>query len=210
MMKKEIIPAIIAKSQEELDRKIARVKGHVKVIQLDVMDGIFVKNSSVDFDFRLPKIGCGFEAHLMVSSPDEWIDRNIGKVDTIIVHIESCTDPDEIVSFVKSRGKKIGFALNPETQVMRVKPYLKKIDQVLVMTVNPGCYGGKFLPKALDKVKELRKLAPRLDIEVDGGMDPKNIRLADDAGANLFVSGSYTVDAEDVRAAVASLKKEVD
>ncbi|MBN1544013.1 ribulose-phosphate 3-epimerase [Candidatus Woesearchaeota archaeon] len=206
-MRKVIIPAIIAKSQEELDKKIARLKGQVKVIQLDVMDGIFVKNSSIDFDFRLPKTGCSFEAHLMVADPVGWIRAHGDKVDTIIAPIEAGS-PDMIIRMVKGKGKRVGFALNPETSVDEVKGLVSKIDQVLVLSVKPGFYGGRFIPGCLDKVRELRDLAPKLDIEVDGGMRPGTIGKAAKAGANLFVSGSYTVDAVDVGAAVASLKKE--
>jgi len=211
MMKKEIIPAIIAKDQEELESRIDNVKDNVCTIQLDVMDGIFVKNRSIDFDFKLPeKAGrCSFEAHLMVTDPYGWIERNIDKVDTVLVHIESCSDPEEIIDTVHKKKKRVGFALNPKTDIQQVRPYIERLDQVLVMTVEPGFYGSKFVREALNKVRELRELAPEIDIEVDGGMHPDTIGLAAKAGANLFVSGSFTVDSDDPAAAIAALKKEV-
>ena len=205
---KRIIPAIIAKTQQELDEKLEKVKRHASLFQLDVMDNKFVPSTSMDFDFNLPK-GLEFEAHLMINNPMDWIRQNIDKVSTAIVHIESCRDPESIISFVKERGKKIGFALNPETPPEKVRPFLKKIDQVLILTVHPGFYGAKFVPEALEKVKELRIRKQGIDIEVDGGMNPETIRLADEAGANLFVSGSFIMESENAGEAISALKKEV-
>lgn len=203
---KQIIPAVIAKSQEELSEKILKVKDHVEIIQLDFMDGVFVPNNSIDFDFKLPDSKCKFEAHLMVQHPDEWIDVHIDKVDMVLVHFESEFDPNEIIKKVKDIGKKIGFVLNPETRIEEISAYLDDIDQVLIMTVNPGFYGSPFLPEMVDKIKKLRSLKPDLDIEVDGGVTDKTIDLVNIAGANLFVSGSYIVKSEKVEDAVHSLK----
>lgn len=205
---KRIIPAIIAKSQQELDEKLEKVKHHASLFQLDIMDNKFVPNTSMDFDFSLPQ-DMEFEAHLMINNPEEWIQQNLDKVSTAIVHIESCEDPESIISIVKEKGKKIGFALNPETQIKKIRPLIKKIDQVLILTVHPGFYGGKFVPEALEKVKELRNQYPDLDIEVDGGINPETIRLADKAGANLFVAGSFIMESENAEEAISALKKEV-
>jgi ribulose-phosphate 3-epimerase len=205
---KRIIPAIIAKSQQELDEKLEKVKHHSNLFQLDVMNEEFVQNSSMDFDFKLPQ-GLDFEAHLMINNPMNWIQQNLDKVVTAIVHIEACDDPENIISIVKEKGKKIGFALNPETQIEKIRPFLEKIDQVLILTVHPGFYGGKFVPEALGKVKELRNLNPNLDIEVDGGINQETIRLADEAGANLFVSGSFIMESKNAEEAISALKKEV-
>ncbi|MBI2041996.1 MAG: ribulose-phosphate 3-epimerase [Candidatus Nealsonbacteria bacterium] len=206
-MNVEIIPAIIAESQEELSEKINRVKSHAKLIQLDVMDGIFVPNKSIDFDFDLPKTGCKFEAHLMLKNPDKWVKNNWEKVSTILIPIESCKNPEELVVFLKNHStrlmaRKVGFALNPETPLARIKDYLDEIDQVLIMTVSPGFYGSKFLPETLEKVRQLRKLKPDLNIEVDGGITPETIKMALEAGANLFVSGSYIFNSQNPQEAI--------
>ena len=142
----------------------------------------------------------------MVNNPEKWIKKNWKIADMILVHIESCKEPKKIIELVKNKGKKISFVLNPETSVEKIKPYLDKIDQVLIMTVNPGFYGSPFLPETLDKVKELRKLKPNLDIEVDGGIDSTTIKQAYEAGANLFVSGSYLQKSEDVRKSIKDLE----
>ena len=208
-MNKKIIPAIIAKNQEEFSKNILKVKDFVEIIQLDFMDGEFVPNTSIDFDFELPETKCSFEAHLMINNPLDWIKKNFEKVDTILVHFESCDNHREIISFVKSKNRRMGFVLNPETPISSIKKYLDEIDQVLIMTVNPGFYGSPFLPEVIDKISELRKISPNIDIEVDGGITDKTIELVNDAGTNLFVSGSFIVKSDDIKKAVEILKNKV-
>lgn len=204
-MNRIVVPALIAKSQDELNERLNRVKRHATLFQLDVMDGKFVPNQSLDFDFTVPK-DLAFEAHLMIHDPGEWIEKHGEKVQTILPHIESCEDPEGIIRQWRGK-KKVGFVLNPETPLKAVENFLDDIDQVLVMTVNPGFYGSPFLPETLDKVRELRALRPDLSIEVDGGITPDTIRAAHEAGANIFVSGSYIVKAEDVKRAVSTLER---
>lgn len=205
-MKVEIVPAVIAKSQKELEEKIDLVKDFASRIQLDIMDGIFVANESLNFDFKLPEINCEFEAHLMLESPDNWVNKNWQKVDTILIPIESCAKPKEFIKFFKGKEKKIGFALNPETPLDAIKDYLDKVNQILIMTVNPGFYGIKFIPETLEKVRQLRKLKPELDIEVDGGINPQTIKMAFRAGANLLVSGSHIFNSKSPKEAINILK----
>jgi len=204
-MRKTIVPAIIAESQRELEERVEKVREHASLFQLDVMDGKFVPNRSLDFDFVLAD-DLQFEAHLMVRYPDRWIANNCDKVGTVLAHIESCKDPGRIIELVKGKNR-IGFALNPQTPIASITPYLDEIDQVLVMTVNPGSYGSPFLPQMLNKVTELRRLRPSLDIEVDGGINAKTISKVNEAGANMFVSGSYIVNADNVGEAVRKLRE---
>jgi ribulose-phosphate 3-epimerase len=206
-MRKFVIPAIIAKNQEELDYSIKKVQDYVKIIQLDFMDGIFVPNHSIDFDFRLPKIDCLFEAHLMVKNPLEWIVDNHSKIDIILTHFETLINPQKIIDIVRNEGKKIGFVLNPETPLDNIIDYIDQLDQVLIMSVNPGFYGSSFIPDIVKKISELRKIAPNLNIEVDGGITDKTINLVDKAGANMFVSGSYIIKSKNIEKAFNSLNK---
>lgn len=203
---KEIIPAIIAKTQEELDERLLKVKDYVRTVQLDVMDDIFVPNTSLFFDFDLKGIDLSYEAHLMVQKPEDWIKNYADKVDTILVHYESTYDAEQVIKTVKDLGKRIGFVLNPETPAQKLDHVIEKIDQVLVMTVNPGFYGSPFLPEMAEKIQTLRLKNPDLDIEVDGGITDKTIKTVYDAGANLFVSGSYIVKSDDVKRAIDSLE----
>jgi len=204
--KKKIIPAIIAKTQKELEERITKVSDFVDLVQLDIMDGRFVPNTSIDFDFKLPETNCRYEAHLMIKNPEKWIKNNYMKVDTILAHFESCGDPSAIINLVKKKNKRLGFVLNPETSIQQIKDYLDELDQVLIMTVNPGFYGSPFLPEMLDKISELRKMKPDLDIEVDGGITPDTIKGVYKAGANMFVSGSYIVKAPNIKEAIDKLK----
>ena len=204
-----MIPAIIAKTQKELDDIFLKIKDYAYLLQLDIMDGRFVPNHSLDFGFRLPQGKYQFEAHLMIENPEEWVDKNWEKVDTIIAHFEAVKNPKEIIKSVKNKAKKIAFALNPETEVDQVKDYIFDIEQVLVMTVHPGFYGSKFLPETLLKIKELRKLRPELDIEVDGGIKPVTIEKVNKAGANMFVSGSYLVQSDNLKERIAILKSKI-
>lgn len=201
-----IIPAIIARTQKELDEKLNKVEGYAEIVQLDIMDKIFVPNNSLDFDFDISGRNFSFEAHLMITDPMGWVEKNWWKVDTIIFHFESCEKPEDIIRFVKNKGKKIGFAINPGTAVHNAKPYLDDIDQLLIMTVNPGFYGGKFLPETLCKISEVRQIKPDLDIEVDGGVTPDTIKSINDAGANMLVSGSYILKSNNVKDSIDTLR----
>ena len=203
-METKIIPSVIASSQKELVEKIEKVMDFVDYIHLDIFDGVFVPNKSLDFDFRLPEDGPKFEAHLMIQSPDKWVRKNWQKVDTILAPIESCKHPKEIIDFLKDK-KNFGFVLNPETELETIKKYLDQINQVLIMTVKPGFYGSEFLPETLEKVRDLRKIRPGLNVEVDGGINPETIKKAKNAGANLLVSGSYIMHSEDPKTAFNNL-----
>ncbi|VVB93016.1 Ribulose-phosphate 3 epimerase family protein [uncultured archaeon] len=203
---KIIIPAIIAKTQKELNEHLGKVKDFSELIQLDIIDGTFVPNSSLDFDFDVSGSNIGFEAHLMINNPMEWIEENWWKVNTILVHFESCENPEDTIRFVRNKGKKIGFAITPGTKVHNVKAFLDDIDQLLIMTVNPGFYGSKFLPETISKISEARQIKPGLDIEVDGGVTPDTIKLVHEAGANMFVSGSYIIKSDSVKDSIAILR----
>ncbi len=210
MKNKKIIPAIIAKSQKEFEEKINKVKDFFDIIQLDFMDGKFVPNKSINFDFNIPPSDNKFEAHLMIQNPLEWIKKYYTRVDTILVHIESCKEPKKVIDTVRKKGKRIGFVLNPETPIDFIETYLSAIDQVLIMTVNPGFYGSPFLSEMTDKIKNLRKKCPYLDIEVDGGITDKTIELVNEAGANLFVSGSYIIKSDNVKRAINNLENIIE
>lgn len=208
-MKKIIVPAVIAKDQEELDAILQKISGNVDLVQLDIMDGKFVPNHSLDFDFELDG-KYKYEAHLMVETPDIWIETYGKRIDTIIAHFEATPNPEKTIRIIKNLGKKAALALNPDTGIEQVMDYLKDLDQVLIMTVHPGFYGSPFLPKVMDKITQLRQLRPELDVEVDGGINPETIAMTNKAGANMFVSGSYLVKADDMEERVRFLLERVD
>lgn len=205
-MKPKIVPAIIAKSQIELDEMLEKCVGKVDRVMLDVMDGRFVLNTSLDFDFSLID-SLEYEAHLMVLNPLDFLEKIDDKVQTIIFHVETLENISADMNTVIAKGLKLTLALNPETDVDVIKPYLNKVDGVLVMTVIPGKYGSRFLPETLEKVKTIRKMVKKINIEVDGGMTPENVRAAREAGANIFASGSFLLKSDDFGSALSELKK---
>lgn len=211
-MKSIIIPSIIAKNQKELDSRIRKVK-FSKVIHLDVMDGKFVKNKSLIFDFKISKRFFlklrkrKYEVHLMMKSPLSWIKKNYKKVNLIIIHIES-RNVNKIIELIKNCKRKIGIAINPRTSINKLKNInMKYIDTLLIMTVYPGKYGSLFLPEMLKKVKVARKLYPHLNVEVDGGINNEIILKAKNAGANKFVVGSYLQNSENTKKAMRKLRR---
>ena len=207
-MKTIIVPAIIAKTQEEIDAMLSKVKGKVERIMVDVMDGRFVPNTSLMFDFRL-KPGFEFEAHLMVNDPLDWVEKNHNKVNIIIMHVEVLEDIEEAINLCIKNGLKISLGLRPETDIDTVLPYLEKINGILMMTADPGSYCTEFLPESIEKIKKLREISSSLPIEVDGCMNPKNAEIARNAGANIFASGSFIFKSEDIDKAIQELREAV-
>ncbi len=192
-----VVPAIIAQSQSELESMLELLRGKVGRVMLDVMDGVFVPNRSLDFQFTLPE-DFEYEAHLMVVEPLKRIGGLAGKVGSIILHVETLENVRRALKSVKNLELKVFLALNPETSVDRVEPYLGEVDGVLVMTVAPGGYGGRLLPETLAKCRRIRKMHGTIPIEVDGGMNPENARAAREAGANIIASGSFIMKSEDI------------
>ena len=204
-MRTQIIPTIIAKNQKDIDSIVNKLNKYFKHFQLDIMDGKFVKNRSNWFKLKLNK-KYSYEAHLMVDNPEEYIKKNYNSFDVLIANFEKVKNPKSLIQFVKSKKKKIGFALNPETSVMHLMPYWKDLDRILILSVHPGKYGADFIPETLEKIKMLRMEFKKY-IEVDGHMNPKTIRLCKKAGANLFAVGSYLDNNKELKKAVVSLNK---
>jgi ribulose-phosphate 3-epimerase len=202
-----VLPAIIANSQEELDDMLSRLAGNVEWVMLDFIDGRFVASKSLMFDMRLKPV-FKYEAHLMVENPSDYLNQLRGRVQLVIIHIES-DGFDKAVAEAKALGFEVAIAINPGTGLDELKTHLKEVDRVLVMTVEPGSYGAPFVIGALEKVKCLRSFAPNLPIEVDGAMNPENAGKAREAGANIFASGSYIMKSQDIQRALKTLKEAI-
>lgn len=193
----KIIPTIIAKNQEEFNELFLRYKNLFKTIQIDIMDGKFVKNKSNLFNIKLPKTH-KFEAHLMINNPEDYIYKNYKKFDIIIANFEKVKNPKKLIEFIKNKKKKIGFALNPETSIMHLNPYLKNLDKILILTVHPGEYGAEFVKESLEKISMLRIIYKK-DIEVDGHINEKTIKLCKKSGATSFAVGSYFKNSKNLK-----------
>ncbi len=206
-MSTRVLPAIIASTQEELDAMLSRLNGSVEWVMLDFMDGSFVAAKALMFDLKL-KRGLRYEAHLMVKNPVDILTNLEGKVESVIIHVES-NDFPQALKKAKSLGFEVAAAINPSTPLDSLKPHLKELNRVLVMTVEPGRYGAPFVPSALDTIKRIRKLAPTLPIEVDGAINPINAKKAREAGATIFASGSFIMKSPDINTALTELQEAI-
>ena len=205
---KSIIPSIIAKSQKQLEEIFEKVKS-ASQLHLDIMDGKFVKQQSLNFSFKLPKEKREYQAHLMLRDPIPWIEKNAYKVDTIIFHIESYhkfSKIQETIKLIKKHHKKVGIAINPLTPVKSIRHLAKNINLVLIMTVHPGRYGSRFIVSALKKANKIITFNPKIKIQIDGGINEKTLERAKRFG-DAFVSGSYIQNAKSPKNAIKELIK---
>ncbi|MFA9436843.1 MAG: ribulose-phosphate 3-epimerase [Candidatus Bathyarchaeota archaeon] len=205
VLKKEVLPAIIALDQAGLDEMLDRVKDFAENIMLDLMDGKFVQASSLDFPMKLPE-GPRYQFHVMAIDPIQRLMDAPEEVDTIVLHAEALDEIAEAIEAAREKKVKLFIALNPETPTSVLDPYLDRLDGVLIMSVNPGQYGAKFLPEQLEKVRAVRDKSETITIEVDGGMNHKTMGAAVEAGSNQIASGSYIMKSSDPEAAYESLK----
>ena len=212
----KIAPSILSANFACLGDEIKKVaENGADMIHIDVMDGHFVPNITLGpgiIKHVRTVTDLPFDVHLMVSNPDNFIElfANAG-ADIITVHAEACTHLNRTIQLIKSFGKKAAVALNPGTSLSLLDYVLQDIDMVLLMTVNPGFGGQKYLDFCTGKIASLRNMLIRsainIDIEVDGGIDENNIYTISKAGANVIVAGSAVYNAPDVGAAIAKLKE---
>ena len=199
MKKIQISPSILSADFSQLGNEIKRLEeGGADMIHVDVMDGHFVPNLTIGPPvIKALKKQCSlkFDVHLMISPVHKYIEAyaNAG-ADIITIHPEATDNLEESILKIKNLNKKVGISLNPESKIDLIIDYLDKRDLVLVMSVNPGFGGQKFMPEVLDKVKQLKKIQSEknmnFDIEIDGGINFDNCQSAIEAGANILVSGT--------------------
>ncbi len=205
----EIIPAIIPKFFQEIEEKIKLVEPYVDWVQLDVMDGKFVNNSTWNNpnDLKSLNTNLNLEVHLMINNPEEAIDDWIESgVKRIIIHYESTDKHKEIIEKVKRAGLEIGLAINPETSIEVIDEFYKDIDLVLIMSVNPGFGNQDFLNESVDKIRQLRERYKNVNIEVDGGVNLETAPNVIKAGANILISGSAIFKSNNIEETIKQLK----
>lgn len=195
----KLAPSILAADFKNLGQQVVEVsEAGAQFIHLDVMDGAFVPSIS----FGMPVItslrsctNCVFDVHMMIEEPGRYVsDIKEAGADLICIHAEACTHLDRTVNQIKEAGARVGVALNPATPLSVLEYILPEVDMILLMTVNPGFGGQKFIPYTLEKVRALRTMCQErelnTDIQVDGGVTLNNVRELIEAGANVFVAGS--------------------
>ncbi len=206
MKKIQISPSILSADFSQLGAEIKRLEeGGADMIHVDVMDGHFVPNLTIGppvIKALRKTSSLKFDVHLMISPVHKYIEdyANAG-ADIITIHPEATDDMEASILKIKQLNKKVGVSLNPESKIDLILKLLDKIDLVLIMSVNPGFGGQKFMPEVLEKIKELKKIQNvkniNFDIEIDGGINFENYKSAIEAGANILVSGTTIFKSND-------------
>ncbi|MCJ0425286.1 ribulose-phosphate 3-epimerase [Clostridioides difficile] len=213
----KLAPSILSADFAKLLEDVRKVESAgCEYLHIDVMDGHFVPNITlgplVVKSLKKENINMVFDAHLMIENPDQYIEEFVkAGCDIITVHQEAYVHLHRTIQNIKSHGIKAGVVLNPATPVDTIKHVLPDLDMVLLMSVNPGFGGQSFIPCVLDKIKELKAIIDsqglNIDIEVDGGISPKNVAEVVQAGANVIVAGSAIFGSDDIQETVNLFRK---
>ncbi|MEH7388505.1 ribulose-phosphate 3-epimerase [Bacillus sp. JJ1521] len=211
----KIAPSILSADFAKLGEEIKDVEnGGADYIHVDVMDGHFVPNITIGpliVEAIRPITKLPLDVHLMIENPDQYIPSFAqAGADFLTVHVEACPHLHRTIQLIKSHGVKAGVVLNPATPVDTIKHVIEDIDLVLLMTVNPGFGGQKFIHSVLPKIEEVAKMVKEknlnVEIEVDGGVNQETARLCVDAGANVLVAGSAIYNQEDRKNAIEQIR----
>lgn len=212
----KLAPSVLSADFSELGEQVRLIeKGGADLIHIDVMDGHFVPNISFGAAVMKSVYDCShlnYDVHLMIENPDMFIDSFITpRTEYITVHQEACVHLHRTITHIKEAGAKAGVALNPSTPLIQLEEILPDADMVLIMSVNPGFGGQKFIEGSLDKIARLAQIRRERNlnfvIEVDGGVNLKNCDLLAESGADILVAGSAVFGADDVVRRTAEFKK---
>lgn len=209
-----LAPSILSADFSKLGEQVALIeKAGAQVIHIDVMDGHFVPNitfGAVVMKSLLGKTKLPFDVHLMIEDPDRYLEEFVTEnTEIITVHAEACPHLHRTIQHIKSLGVRAGVSINPATPVSALDAIIEDLDVVLLMSVNPGFGGQKFIPYSFQKIEELKerkqKRNPALEISIDGGITADNLKTVTDAGVELVVAGSAIFGASDIENRVKEL-----
>lgn len=214
----KIAPSVLSANFSKLGEEIREVEaGGADYIHVDVMDGHFVPNITIGpliVEAIRPITSLPLDVHLMIGNPDAYIPMFAkAGADILTVHAEACTHLHRTIQLIKEHGMKVGIALNPATPIDVVKHVLEDIDLILLMTVNPGFGGQKFINSVLPKIEQISQLIEirqlSIEVEVDGGVNEETAKKCVEAGANVLVAGSAIYDQEDRAAAIDRIRSTI-
>jgi ribulose-phosphate 3-epimerase len=216
--RKKIAPSILSADFAHLADEIRAVEeAGADIIHVDVMDGHFVPNFTIGPPIvaAIKKVARRpLDVHLMMTNPDDYIPEFIeAGSDYLTVHVETCPHLHRTIQSIKEKGIKAGVTLNPATPISSVEPILSEVDLLLVMSVNPGFGGQKFIPSVMDKIKAARKMIDarglKVELEVDGGLKVDNVGVISLAGADIFVAGSAIFGSKDYKQTIAKMRQAI-
>ena len=215
LLMSELCPSILSADFNRLGWQLQVLEEEgINILHIDVMDGVFVPSIS----FGMPVIKSiraesrlFFDVHLMITEPIRYIDEFVKSgADSITVHLEACSDVNETIRAIRKHGKKVGLSIKPGTPAEEIRPYIHDVDMILVMTVEPGFGGQKYIDYCSDKVRRVREIeaeeGAHIHVQVDGGINKETIPVAMDAGADYLVSGS-TVFAGNLKQNIEDLRE---
>ena len=207
-----IVPAILTDDAAALRQMVQSIKSVVDWAQVDIMDGEFVPSKSIGWQaVKAAKLPFDWEAHLMVKEPETYFSGfKAARARRVIFHFEAASDPCAVIETARKLGLDVGMAINPGTPVAAIAEFLPLLDSILLLSVNPGFYGAKFIPEVLDKVGEIRALAPELSIGIDGGIKDANILEVAASGVDDICVGSGIFLGADPAACYRHLQDVVD
>jgi ribulose-phosphate 3-epimerase len=188
----QLVPAILTDNPQTLEAMVHQAETFASYVQFDIMDGVFVPSNSINYQHlaRIP-MKLDWEAHLMVESPEKYLEglKQAG-AQKVVFHYEAAPSPKEVISQLRKLNLAVGLAINPETPNSAILPLTDKVDSLLFLSVHPGFYGSKFMPEVLDKIKDLHRQCPVLEIGIDGGIKEDNIATAARSGVDYIYIGS--------------------
>jgi ribulose-phosphate 3-epimerase len=187
-----VIPAVLTDDPKALSKMLQQAETYTSYVQIDIMDGLFVPSHSITWKHIVeihPHIQ--WEAHLMVENPaQQFIEYQKAGARKVIFHFEAAPNPDEVIKTARRLGLAVGMAVNPETDISSILPFTNSIDSILFLSVHPGFYGAKFIPEVVNKIEELRRLCPNLNLGIDGGIKENNITRISQSGVSEIFVGS--------------------